>query len=235
MASVRDERGYNQGFRLSRALEIRTERRCDYILNKINARKTARILEIGCGTGEMSYLLAKKSGAEVLGIDLSRRFIGRARKKYKLKNLRFEIADFNNPIGLGDRKFDYIVGNGILHHLYPCLNKSLGEMRRLLKPNGKIVFLEPNFWNPYCFFIFNFGVFRKMARLEPGEQALTKGFITRRLKKAGFSGIEVEYKDFLLPNTPKILINPSIKVGEVAERLPVLRMSAQSLFISARR
>jgi len=235
MASIKDDRGFNQGFRPSRALKIRTERRADYILGRINAKKGSKILEIGCGTGEISFLLAKKSQAEVLGTDICKPFIEQAKKKYHLKNLRFEVRDFNNPKLLKARKFDFVVGNGILHHLYHNLDSAIPSIRRLLKPGGRIVFLEPNIWNPYCFLIFSFSSFRRLASLEPGEMAFTKGFITKKLREGGFSGILVEYRDFLLPNTPKKLINPLIRIGGLAEKVPLVRLSSQSIFISARK
>ncbi len=235
MASIQDDRGYNQGFEPTKALEIRTERRCDYIISRISTKKSTKILEVGCGTGEISYLLAKRTNANVLGIDICKPFIEQAKKKFKLKNLRYEVLDFNDPAKIKSRKFDYIVGNGILHHLYQSLDESLVNMHRLLNNSGKIVFLEPNIWNPYCFTIFNFGIFRRMTRLEPGEMAFTKGFIAKKLRKAGFSDVVVEYRDFLLPNAPSFLIKPSILAGKILERIPLIRMGAQSIFISARR
>jgi 2-polyprenyl-3-methyl-5-hydroxy-6-metoxy-1,4-benzoquinol methylase len=235
MASIKDDRGYNQGFKPSPALEIRTRRRADYIIGKLGAEKGDKILEIGCGTGEMSFLLAKKSQAEVIGTDICESFITQAKKEHQLGNLSFEVMDFNNQKLLEGRKFDFIVGNGILHHLYKNLDLALLSIRRLLKPGGRIVFLEPNILNPYCFLVFNFNSFRRLANLEPEEMAFTKGFIIRKLKAAGFSGILVEHRDFLLPNTPKQLINPLIRLGGLAEKLPLVRLSSQSIFISARR
>ena len=236
MASIKDDRGYNQGFKPSLALKIRTERRCEYIISKMNLEKDTRILEIGCGTGELSYLLAKKTGVYVLGTDLCRPFIKEAKKNYSLSNLNYEVLDFNdekNVSRLARGKFDYVVGNGILHHLYFHIDEALKNIRKLLKDNGKIIFLEPNIFNPYCFLIFNFPVFRKMANLEPEEMAFGRGFISKRLAEAGYHNMEVEYRDFLLPSTPSYLIEPSIAIGAVAEKIPVLNRLAQSVFISA--
>jgi hypothetical protein len=43
----------------------------------------------------------------------------------------------------------------------------------------------------------------------------------------------VEYKDFLLPGIPDFLITPSVVVGDVLEKMPVLNKVSQSIFISA--
>ncbi len=235
MGSIKDDRGYNQGFRQSKALEIRTERRCDYVIQQMDKSESAFILEIGCGTGEMSFILARKTSMEVLGTDLCVPFIEEAKRQYQLPNLQYRVLDFHRPV-LGGQKFDYIVGNGILHHLHNNLDQTLQNLKALLKEDGKIIFLEPNIYNPYCFLIFNtLPVFRKMANLEPDEMAFSASFITKALRKHNYKEIKVEYKDFLLPNTPDFLINPSITVGAVLERTPILKMISQSIFISAKK
>jgi hypothetical protein len=55
----------------------------------------------------------------------------------------------------------------------------------------------------------------------------------RHLREAGFGGIEVEYRDFLVPGVPDWMIGPLVNGGRVAERTPGLKHLAQSLFISA--
>src|SRR5208337_1588456 len=99
MPSVQDDRGFNQGFVKSEALEVRTGRRVDYIIKKLSeneGRKGLRVLEIGCGTGDMSYRLALKTGANVCGIDLCVPFIEQAKATYRLPNLEYGVLDFNN-------------------------------------------------------------------------------------------------------------------------------------------
>jgi 2-polyprenyl-3-methyl-5-hydroxy-6-metoxy-1,4-benzoquinol methylase len=235
MPSIKDDRGYNQGFKPSKALNIRTERRCDYMIAHMDAaNNVSEILEIGCGTGELSFMLAAKTNEKVLGTDLCAPFIAQSKANYSLPNLSFLVLDFNDPEALAGRKFDYIVGNGILHHLYKNLDKALVNLMKLLKPGGKIIFLEPNLWNPYCYLIFHTSAFfRNWAKLEPDEMALTKGEMKKVLHSVGYQSIKIEYKDFLLPNTPGFLVNPIIALGSVLERTPVLKCLSQSIFISA--
>ncbi len=237
MASIKDDRGYNQGFKPSKTLTIRTKRRTDYILSKIDLTKENDILEIGCGLGDLSFNIAKKSlKNKVLGTDLCEPFIESAKMQFQLPNLVFKILDFNKPDKLNDQKFDYIIGNGILHHLYYDLDKALINLKILLKENGKIIFLEPNLLNPYCYLIFNTTpFFRNLAKLEPTEKAFTKHFITKKLKNSGFSKIEIEYKDFLLPIIPFFLVKPVIWLGNILEKIPVFKHVSQSIYICAQK
>src|SRR5450759_1471906 len=96
MASLKDDRGYNQGFRPSKALDIRTQRRCDYIISQMDdANNPSEILEIGCGTGELSFMLATKTQKKVLGTDLCVPFIAEAINCYKLGYWSDIVVDFS--------------------------------------------------------------------------------------------------------------------------------------------
>jgi len=236
MTSIKDDRGYNQGYKPSTALNIRTKRRCRYMIDQMKSTggSVADILEIGSGTGEMAFFIAKETDYNVLGSDLCLPFIEQCKSNYHLPNLDFKFLDFNHPDQLSRRKFDYVIGNGILHHLYYNIDDALTNIKRLLKENGKIVFIEPNLLNPYCYLIFNTtDYFRNKAHLEPAEKAFSRTFIIKKLKKAGFKTINVEYKDFLLPGTPEILIRPVIAIGGIMEKIPLLKCLSQSIFICA--
>lgn len=238
MGSVKDDRGYNQGFKPSKTMDVRMERRCDYMISqmKINEKKQ-NILEIGCGTGEISYFISQKTHANILGTDICSPFIENAKKEYSSSNLKFAVLDFINTKSInevvGNTKFDYVVGNGILHHLFNKLDESLTSINKLLINDGKLIFLEPNIFNPYCFLIFKFSFFRKLVKLEPDEMPFTKKYITKKLKASGYNNIKIEYRDFLIPGTPSSLIKPVITVGKIIEKIPLLNKLSQSIYITA--
>ncbi len=190
-------------------------------------------MEIGCGIGLNALMLANKTGMKVLGTDLCVPFIESARKRNEYSNARFEVLDFNKAEEFKGEEFDYIVGNGILHHLYYHLDEAFINMKKLLKPGGKIIFLEPNIYNPYVYFIFSYQTLRKITHLEPDEMAFSKSFVSEKLSNAGYKNIKVEYKDFLLPGIPDFLITPSVVVGNVLEKIPFVNKVSQSIFISA--
>jgi len=230
--SVVDDRGYNQGFKETYALQKRMERRGDWMIGEMNVDATKSILEIGCGTGYLAFYLARQTGMKTIGSDLCVPFIEQAKQKYVLPSLEYKVLDFNNPDLDSHSRFDYIIGNGILHHLYFNLDKALSSIKRLINEGGKIIFMEPNVYNPYVAAIFKNKMLRRWAKLEPDEMAFSKKYIVKKLKASGFRDTSVLYKDFLLPGVPRILVKPSIVVGNVLEKTPV-KFVSQSLLISA--
>ncbi len=242
MASIIDERGYNQSFQSSRAQTARLQRRAEAMVQEMQLpdapeeRALIHILEIGCGMGEMAAIIARLTGARVTGVDLSARFIGKAQARHRYPNLNFSVSDLTKefPASATDR-YHYIVGNGILHHLYHHLDTFFLVLQRWLAPGGQLIFWEPNLWNPYIFLIFSVPPLRRLAKLEPDEMAFTKRYISKKLSVAGFAPVQATTRDFLLPNTPDFLIKPTIKIGEWFEQTPGLRTLAQSVFIVATR
>lgn len=235
MASVKDDRGYNQGFEEKESTLIRLERRCDWMIKEMDLSSPKNILEIGCGTGRLSYMMAQKTSHQVLGTDLCVPFIEEANQNFKLPNLQYSYLDFNFPESLQGKKFDYIIGNGILHHLYYHLDEALVKIKDLLADGGKMIFMEPNIYNPYCTLIFKVPFFRKLAHLEPDEMAFSKSFISKKLQKAGYSNRKAINKDFLLPGIPEVLIKPTILFSNIADEIPIVKEVSQSIFIVGER
>src|SRR5260370_24558711 len=148
------------------------------------------ILQLGCGTGELAFELAKIAGARVTGVDRSQKFIDYANANYRHPNLRFLVANFSDSSpGAAQEKYDYIVGNGILHHLYYRLDKFLPTLAFWLRPGGRLIFWEPNLKNPYVFLIFKVAALPRLARLEPEEIAFTPRFLHPKLTTPRFSPV----------------------------------------------
>ncbi len=193
-----------------------------------------RVLEIGCGTGELSFELLKLTGAQITGVDLSASFISQARGTYPHPGLNFLVVDLNESVPeFESSAFHYIVGNGILHHLYDQLGRFLARLERGLVPGGKLIFWEPNLFNPYILSIFTIPFLRRLACLEPEEMAFTPSFIARQLSHAGFYDVRAVPRDFLLPHTPTSCIDMVVKLGDRLERLYGVRALAQSVFVTA--
>jgi ubiquinone/menaquinone biosynthesis C-methylase UbiE len=109
----------------------------------------ANVLDYGCGNGEFSRILALK-GARVVGVDISPKLIETARVSATSMGLngsgpQFMVGDAHHT-PFPDNTFDYVVGNGALHHL--DLEKAYAEIARVLKPGGKALFMEPMYDHP---------------------------------------------------------------------------------------
>jgi len=102
------------------------------------------LLDIGCGTGSLSVVLAGL-GYEVTGVDLSPSMITFAKAKALTKGLdvEFTIMDAAFP-GLAPRQFNAIICRHLLWAL-PQPDNVLQRWTRLLKQNGTLVLVE-GFW-----------------------------------------------------------------------------------------
>ena len=99
----------------------------------------ARIVEVGCGTGQMSLYLARADRI-VVGADLtlaSLRLAEAARRRFGLEGVRFVESDLNRP-GLRAGAFDVVYCSGVLHHT-PDRRAAFARVARLARPGGMIV------------------------------------------------------------------------------------------------
>jgi len=98
------------------------------------------ILDVACGTGELErLLLAEHPELSIVGLDLSANMLLVARQK-SLRQAAFSQGSATN-LPFPDRTFDFVVTANSFHYFdFPHL--ALQEMRRVLKPGGKVVILD---------------------------------------------------------------------------------------------
>lgn len=112
-----------------------------------------QVLEIGCGSGKNSSLLAK-SGANVFAFDLSPVSVKVANLRATLNGVADDIhavVAAGEYLPYADEQFDVVFGRAILHHLDVMVAST--EIHRVLKPGGKAVFVEPMGMNPILNFV----------------------------------------------------------------------------------
>jgi 2-polyprenyl-3-methyl-5-hydroxy-6-metoxy-1,4-benzoquinol methylase len=99
----------------------------------------ARILEIGCGTGQMSLYLARADRL-VIGADLTRTSLelaATAAERFQIKRVLFVETDLHHP-GLAEGSFDVVYSSGVLHHT-PNPRAAFACIAQLVRPGGMIV------------------------------------------------------------------------------------------------
>jgi SAM-dependent methyltransferase len=99
----------------------------------------ARIVEIGCGTGQMSLYLTRAQRV-VIAADLTRaslRLGAAAARRFHLERVLFIETDLHRP-GLREGSFDVVYASGVLHHT-PDPRSAFARIVRLAKPGGMIV------------------------------------------------------------------------------------------------
>jgi len=102
--------------------------------------RPGRVLDLACGVGYGTKLLAERSGSPVLGADLSREAIEYARSRYGGPGIEFRVADamtFTDAAG-----FDSIVSLETVEHL-PDPHGFLARVVSLLRPGGTLVASVP--------------------------------------------------------------------------------------------
>jgi SAM-dependent methyltransferase len=103
--------------------------------------KGKRVLDAGCGAGYLSRLMTKQ-GAQVTGIDLSKKFIEIA-KRYETQNLlgiKYEQGDIADLSQFRSESFDLAVSVYVLCDTLDC-EKAIHEIARVLIPGGDFIFL----------------------------------------------------------------------------------------------
>jgi len=98
------------------------------------------VLEIGCGTGKNTALLAGIA-RRVLAIDLSPAMIARARQKSNFNNVTFTVADITETWPCADRSVELVTSNLVLEHLRD-LAFVFSEAARVLTEGGRLFVSE---------------------------------------------------------------------------------------------
>ncbi|MGV9799032.1 class I SAM-dependent methyltransferase [Mycobacterium sp. NPDC003449] len=99
-----------------------------------------RVVEIGCGTGNLTMRLKRsRPGADITGTDPDPRALARAQRKVKgMTEIRFERA-YAQDLPFADGVFDRALSSMMLHHLdEPTKAAAAAELFRVLKPGGQV-------------------------------------------------------------------------------------------------
>ena len=147
-ASIEDTRkGFEESFASGDFYNRQTQdaKHLERILAFINVRDGMRILDLGCGSGYLTFPIAERNPhCEVTGLDIVSDAIEVNRSRAKdmgLNNLAFVSYDgIDFPFEAGS--FDLVVTRYALHH-FPDIEHSIGEVSRVLKEQGVLFISDP--------------------------------------------------------------------------------------------
>lgn len=107
-----------------------------------NLSPDAVILDVACGTGELErLLLAENPQQQIIGVDLSDKMLAQARQKLQaFPQVQFQVATARS-LPFSDHCFDRVISANSFHY-FDAPQAALQEMRRVLKPGGRLLLLD---------------------------------------------------------------------------------------------
>ncbi|MGM0791283.1 MAG: methyltransferase domain-containing protein [Bacillota bacterium] len=100
-----------------------------------------KVLDAGCGTGQTAAFIAKSFKCQVTAIDRHPLMIGQAKKRFAQEGLAVNALRENiENLSFADNSFDYIIAESVI--IFTSIEKSLKEIKRVLKPGGIFLDLE---------------------------------------------------------------------------------------------
>lgn len=146
----------------SRAQDAVFARLFDKYATRLALPPSARVLEVGCGTGATLRLLARRGDftGKAIGVDQCRAFIDAANKFAQAENagdrLTFQVGDAHR-LGFPSATFDVVIAHTLISHVTePTV--VLSEMARVVRPGGTVVIFDGDYASlTYAFPDHNFG------------------------------------------------------------------------------
>lgn len=133
-----------------------------------------RVIDLGCGTGRFSGLLAEVYGGAVVGVDPSLRMLAQRESPGSLL-----AAGDAEAIPLAAATSDVVFLSMVYHHL-GSVPRALAEMRRILRPGGHVLVRNPTrelYDTDYEYLRFFPGVVEIERRRMPARAALGEAFV----------------------------------------------------------
>ncbi len=202
---------------------------------KVNV-KDSEVLDYGCGIGNSVEKVAMYKPKKITGIDISEVSINKAKNKASSLGLNIDYkVDNCEKTSFEDNSFDIIYGSGILHHLQ--IDKCLKEIHRILKTDGKILFVEPLGTNPLI------NLYRKFTPksrsvdehpfIKKDLDFINKNFKETSIKYYGFTTL-IFFPFYNVKNQSKIF-NFLTKLDQMLFKLNFFKLFAWSILITAKK
>lgn len=131
---------------LNHVLSVNVDKRWRRLVREsladILADENAVVLDVACGTGDLSIELKSHAKAKVIGTDFCRPMLALANEKTESASLEVPYIEADAmQLSFADESFDAVTIAFGLRNL-SNFRDGLGELRRILKPGGRLVVLE---------------------------------------------------------------------------------------------
>ncbi len=163
----------------------------EVILSWLKRNKIKTILNAGCGSGELSFILASK-GYAVTGFDLDRDYIDLANKnaqKMKVKNCSFKASGIENYKSL--TKYDCVIATDVLEHIEND-KYAFEKMVSFAKPGGSVIITVPAGQYLFGFHDEQLGHFRRYS-IDNFTKIIPKNLKIKQIRFFGFFLIPVAF------------------------------------------
>ena len=195
------------------SFRVRRER-----LLELLGSSTDKILDIGCGPAVMTKEVVNL-GWDYTGIDISDKMIEEAKQKFPNNpRVKFEIGSVEK-INSPDNNYAAIIAMGLVEYLEDDV-QAIVEMRRVLRPGGKLLVSLPNWWSPMrmwdrCLFAPISRFIKKLFGRESKkfyQKEFRPGQYRKLLIRNGFKPVKTIAYNFRLLPKPLDLWLPSLSV-----------------------
>jgi len=121
----------------------------DWMLKKIKLKKNQAVLDLGCGDGKQTFAInsffsskIKTKSYNIIGLDSHHELIKSANLRPKNENIKFVIGSFDKRLPFKDNSFDLIISSFAIYYA-KNIEKTLIEIKRILKKGGKVFLMGP--------------------------------------------------------------------------------------------
>lgn len=174
-----------------------------------------RVLEIGCGLGSHTQLLAQ-AGSVVTAIDITERAVDLTRKRLALKCLAADVRQMDaEQMDFADEEFDFVWSWGVIHHSANT-GRIIRQVARVLKSGGEFRFMVYNRRSLHAWVNLARGVFtgKIFKGMSPAEilDFYCDGYVARHFTVSEMSELLIE--SGLVPEEIRVM-------GQKSELLPL--------------
>ena len=137
---------WNNAYKKRPYLEQEPNKGVVQFVNHLNKEKPKRILDLGCGDGRHLIFLAEQ-GYDPVGVDNALWGLYRAKEWAEKENLHIKLvyADICF-LPMKDECFDEVISTQVIHHQRTSkIEKTIRDVKRLLRPKGKFYFTVPKY------------------------------------------------------------------------------------------